>query len=378
MQISKLRQGEFVEVSLAGRLDESWTSHLDDALNDVIREGGHRIRLNMSSVTYLSSAGIRILVRFYKQLNEIQGSFAVVQPSQMVQQILDTTRLSPILISTQADSQAASLPGLKKTRTIQHQRGSFEVHKLSAIEPMKCRTIGFPQLLRDRRGYCEEDVQTVHFPESSVGIGLGALGTDFHDCRSRFGEFLAVAGCACYLPTDGSAIPDYLVSAGNFIPEVKVLYGLACDGSFSNLLRFDASPEARSFRLIDVAETCLTAAGADVAAIVILAESAGLVGAALRQPPVAERTSAVDLFSHPEIRNWISFTAEPAYTGSLCVCAGIVVRNPDGALNSICTRDRQARRWALRSFSRGRISLPADSQRRAEFKKYREIALRRP
>src|SRR5436309_10585928 len=99
MEISKVQQGEFMEVSPSGRLDESWASHLSAALDGVIREGAHKIRLNMKDVTYLSSAGIRVLVIFYKQLTEIQGSFAVTTPSVSVRKILDMTRLSPLLIS---------------------------------------------------------------------------------------------------------------------------------------------------------------------------------------------------------------------------------------------------------------------------------------
>jgi len=86
-----------MEVIASGRLDESWAGHLSGALDAVIREGAHKIRLNMAAVTYLSSAGIRILIIFYKQLAEIQGSFAVINPSLSVRKILDMTRLSPSL-----------------------------------------------------------------------------------------------------------------------------------------------------------------------------------------------------------------------------------------------------------------------------------------
>src|SRR5258707_10028527 len=107
MEITQIHRGEFVEVLASGRLDERWTSHLAKALDEVIREGTHRIQLNMSSVSYLSSAGIQLLIGFHKKLEQIDGSFGVIEPSDMVRKVLDLTRLSPILILDGADQSPA-------------------------------------------------------------------------------------------------------------------------------------------------------------------------------------------------------------------------------------------------------------------------------
>src|SRR5436305_6973607 len=98
MEIKKVQHAAAVELIAAGRLDEYWASHLGSALDEVIRAGTHHIRLNLAAVTYLSSAGIRILLQYYKQLTQIHGSFIVTDPSPFVRKILDMTRLSPLLI----------------------------------------------------------------------------------------------------------------------------------------------------------------------------------------------------------------------------------------------------------------------------------------
>ena len=59
MQITKIQHGDFVEVRISGRLDGYWAEHLRTGLADVVREGGHQIRVNLSEVSFLSSAGIR-------------------------------------------------------------------------------------------------------------------------------------------------------------------------------------------------------------------------------------------------------------------------------------------------------------------------------
>ncbi len=107
MQITKIQRGEFVEVRISGRLDGYWADHLTTGLAEVVREGGHQIRVNLSEVSFLSSAGIRVLVQFFKQLRAIDGSLAVCNPSEHVSQVLDLAGLRGLLISTDDTVQAA-------------------------------------------------------------------------------------------------------------------------------------------------------------------------------------------------------------------------------------------------------------------------------
>ena len=77
MQITKQLCGETVELKVEGRVDSYWADHLAAAVDQEIRQGSHHIQLDLSQVAFLSSAGIGTLVRLYKDLKSIQGSFAV-------------------------------------------------------------------------------------------------------------------------------------------------------------------------------------------------------------------------------------------------------------------------------------------------------------
>ena len=100
MQITKVQRGDIVELHITGRLDGYWAEHLSTGLADVVREGGHQIRVNLSDVSFLSSAGIRVLVQCFKQLRAIDGSLAVWHPSQQVSEVLKLAGLDTLLIST--------------------------------------------------------------------------------------------------------------------------------------------------------------------------------------------------------------------------------------------------------------------------------------
>src|SRR6266576_2580745 len=81
MEIIKAQRGEVLELKLRGRLDAYWADHVGKAIDDAIRAGSHRIELNFSQVDYLSSAGLRLILKYYKQLKAVQGRLAITQPS---------------------------------------------------------------------------------------------------------------------------------------------------------------------------------------------------------------------------------------------------------------------------------------------------------
>ena len=192
----------------------------------------------MSEISFLSSAGVGLLVAFHKKLKAIGGSFAVTSPSDRVKEILDLCKLSPILLSA---GKPAVAPAQKiEVRRFSTPAASFEVMDLVSRKPLVCHRIGDPELLKGCR-FAPADCRKVAFPEATFGFGLGAFGDGFEDSQTRFGEFLAVDGSAAYLPTDGTNVPDFMVSSGDLVPEMNVLYGLRWEGGFTHLLRFETS-----------------------------------------------------------------------------------------------------------------------------------------
>jgi len=319
MEIVTQRERDILEVRVTGRLDAYWADHLTKALDEVIRDGSDRIRLHMAGVSFMSSMGIRVLLRSYKQLQRIGGSFAVSNPSEAVKAVLKLAGLdvllSPVVVAAPSRAQA---------RTLERAGVTFEVFEAIPEGSLRCHVVGSPKLLEGSH-FAADDCRTWSFPDGTFGIGLGAFGHDFADCRARFGEFLAAGGNAVYLPTDGTNVPDHLVSAGALVPELKVLYALACEGSFAKLARFEAERGKGRIRLGELADACLEIVEQDAAGLVMVAESAGLMGAALRRSPALEPSEPASL-DYPQIREWLSFTPERAYSRSLGLVVGVATR----------------------------------------------------
>jgi len=73
MEISTQQNGDVLDVKVKGRLDNYWTEHLRRNLDEMVRSGAHGIRLNLSEISFLSSAGVGLLVQCHTQLKAIGG-----------------------------------------------------------------------------------------------------------------------------------------------------------------------------------------------------------------------------------------------------------------------------------------------------------------
>jgi anti-anti-sigma factor len=324
MEIRHRISGEIVDVTLAGRLDGYWSDHLQSALSDVVGEGTHHIRLDCSRVTFLSSAGIGVLMKFHKELERIKGSFQLVNPSAAVATVLRVTRLDTFLVA--APGPAAAAPPERERPARRFTRGeiAFDVFDLDPGATLTCRAIGTAAPLSNG-GFDAGHGASLEAMDPALAVGVGAFGESFSDCQARFGELLSVAGATAYQPADGSNVPDYLVAAGALGSDVRVLYCLACEGRFSHLVRFETLQPPSTVGLSHLLAGCLEAASAESLGIVVVAEAAGLVGAALRRSP-AQPLDRDGFFAHPGVRTRLTFTAERAFTRTVALAAGVVTR----------------------------------------------------
>jgi anti-anti-sigma factor len=337
MEIKKRSVGDRVEIRVIGRMDGYWADHLAAALDEEIREGSHRLELDLSEVPFMSSAGIGILVKYYKQLRGIQGSLVIVNASEQAKRVIALSGLKDVLLATgaagPAAAQPAAPPAVKSSEKIERAGVTFEVFDVCAAASLKARVVGNPGLLRGCH-FTRDQCRSLAFRDCAFAVGVGALGDSYEDCQGRFGEFLAAAGAVAYLPTDGTNVPDYFVPAGSAVHDVQVCYAASFEGRFRKMARFESKKEVGPVSLTQLVEAGLEFAGGERLGMVMVAESAGLMGAALRRPPT-KVSSELAPFEFPDIRNWLTFTAERAYPRSLALVVGIAVRGDSGTLSPV-------------------------------------------
>jgi anti-anti-sigma factor len=325
MQITQHPGADSLELRLTGRIDATWAEHLSRTIENAVRAGSHRVVLNFAGVEYISSLGIRVLFIQYKLLTSVKGSLGISHASEFCRNILSTVGLADILIGEDAQAAASTAPEPARKQT----RGGaiYEVYPQPASRPLTCALLGEPGRLGST-GFGTADCRTVTFSSGTFGVGLGAFGEGFADCQGRFGEFLAAGGCAIALPTsEPHALPDYVVELGGLVPRVEMLYGLAGEGDFSRMVRFDALADGPGkIGLSELVDTLIEFSGAGAIAFVVLAEAAGVVGATLLKSP-AGMPLAHEL---PAVRDWLSFTTERTGEKNLCLLVGVAGRAIEG------------------------------------------------
>lgn len=331
MQVTWQDTDGVMVVTASGRLDGYWSDHLAQALDELLRQGSHAIRLNMAGIDYLSSLGIRVLISSHKKFRAVGGSFALREPAPPVLKVLELAGLAALLLEGSIAEATVPTGGIPRARVEFTTAGArFEAYTLTSGS-MQARVVGKPMEVPSR-GYAQGDCERITLDRADVALGLGGFGEEFASTRERFGEFMGVASHAAAQPADGSNVTDVLAADGDYLPQVQLLYGLHCTGQFGRLLRFNVTDETAPLPLSTLLTEALSRSQSRSACIAIAAETASLVGAALRRAPME---AGLDPFGFPDVRRWLSFTVEPAHERRAVLITGVVTQPGTGWLDAI-------------------------------------------
>lgn len=308
MEIRRISENDSLVLALSGRLDAAWAEPVQAALEAAIRDGRHRIVLDLAGVDYVSSAGLRVVIGGYKQLRAIHGQLVVRAAQPGVAKVIELSGLGALLASS-APTTAETAPAV----CAETKNATWQRHGESA--PVRLRAIGGESAFDVFAG------EAVDFPASRFGLGVAALAATREEALPRLGEFLSAAGCAAQLPADNSNRPDYQVAEQAFVPSAWLSSGLVVDGPPRLLLRFEGKPDCRGVPLAEISACARELSGAHAAAFVMVTEAAGLVGASLRRSPSENEG---DPFAFPGIRDRLNFTSERSFRDTTCVAVGIV------------------------------------------------------
>jgi len=87
------------KITVNGRVDSNSANELLSNLEKALSDGNKDIILNMTKVDYLSSIGIRVILKIYKQATEEGGSLKIEQPSEIVKKVLGMVALKEMLVT---------------------------------------------------------------------------------------------------------------------------------------------------------------------------------------------------------------------------------------------------------------------------------------
>ena len=94
MEIKKTLNGSELTVALSGSLDTMTVTELEKELKGSL-DGVNEIIFDLADLEYISSAGLRVLLKAQKYMNAHEGGMKV--PSELVMEVFNVTGFSDIL-----------------------------------------------------------------------------------------------------------------------------------------------------------------------------------------------------------------------------------------------------------------------------------------
>ena len=95
MKITKNVNGNIANIALEGRLDTTTAPELEQEIKQSL-DGVEALVMDFAELTYISSAGLRVLLSAQKRMNN-QGTMKVIHVNEMVKEVFEVTGFSDIL-----------------------------------------------------------------------------------------------------------------------------------------------------------------------------------------------------------------------------------------------------------------------------------------
>jgi anti-sigma B factor antagonist len=96
MELTRRRAGEIEIVALQGRLDAFTSGAIEEQILEQIDGGVQRMIVDMQAVDYVSSVGLRLLLKAAKRLRDLEGRFAVTSLQPTVREAFEFSGLAAV------------------------------------------------------------------------------------------------------------------------------------------------------------------------------------------------------------------------------------------------------------------------------------------
>ena len=96
MEVKKEIKDEVLNVFVSGRLDTNTAPELESSVNDDI-VGIKELNFDFKNLDYISSAGLRVILKFHKQMTTVGGTLSIISPKDEVLEVFDMTGFSTFL-----------------------------------------------------------------------------------------------------------------------------------------------------------------------------------------------------------------------------------------------------------------------------------------
>ncbi len=254
MKINARRHGDTLVVELGKRVDAYGSGELDKRLDALFMDEDLAcIAFDMSNVRYLSSAGIRIIVRTLKKLKKRGGALALCGVQHYCRNVLETAGMTRSLNIFNTRSEAMdflqsvhwerqALENWDRMEQMDSPIGHFRFVPGENTQT-EIRVIGsIADIFHSRVD--QSRMFSRRFSQTEYSIGVGGLGEVPEDYMKLMGSMITIGGTMAWLPTDGHDLADFLLprnDTGSVL--IRTPFNLTLSSGFNEYIMFQSSEE---------------------------------------------------------------------------------------------------------------------------------------
>jgi anti-anti-sigma factor len=341
MNVKFERKHGILVVAPEGRMDAFAAVNLDKELEILLKEDDSYLVLDMASVPYLSSGGIRVILAAQKKLARKDGRVYLCSLLEYPVQVIKMAGMDIIFNNygtvDEAINKILLLENIKQSeKDILHlpcyNKHHTCFHVFHATDNIaKLKIVG--NLMKVMHATLEAgDIRERHFSETEYSIGLGALGGTMEDCLPLLGEMITIGGTMVWLPTDGNDTPDFLIPQKD-TREVIIRTGLnlALEGEFNDIVLVGDVDKSLPITISELYEAILDinrerhGPHSGLVSIAMVADLHSLFSSGVKVSPVKSFTPVNGgLITDPEnIVQWMDINTEAKYPGNTMVSFGL-------------------------------------------------------
>ena len=108
MQITVNDKNDITVIAFTGNLDTNTAPDAEEEINDLIEKGTEKILIDFENLGYISSAGLRLLLKTGKQLSSKGGGVRICNLNVTVKEVFDMSGFSMIfnIFETECEAMA--------------------------------------------------------------------------------------------------------------------------------------------------------------------------------------------------------------------------------------------------------------------------------
>lgn len=340
MELSLQIKDSLACAALHGRIDTFGAGRVEDELINRLPPDVMVAILDFADVNYLSSAGLRVLLRLSKELQRRRGNLALVKVSPYCQGIIKMSGFDKVISQFQSmDEAVAFCTRQARVKVADNKWDQLERRSTPQGEyrfipgdagPVDLEVIGsFHDILHAGTGLSR--LYAKPFSEVKYSIGIGGLGERPEDFLHIMGETITVGGTIGWLPSDGHGLADIIIpqtDSGRF--GINTVFNITITDHFHESAFFQAAP-GRDVSLVSLYRDIFDMAKKHrsgfkgAVAVAMRAQMGKVFGSALKRSPVSGNAPPDGkMITHPlHIAEWFDIDNEPRHQNVTALIVGV-------------------------------------------------------